>query len=235
MKAWSSIFIFVIAVNGLLYGNPLEEIRVSLMFIALALVGIGSTALHSTLHWFWQSSDEVPMLWQALSILYFVLEVRNEVGSKCSNMHLLYFLLVCLIQTVMYYCFQQMYVVFVFSVTLYAIIIAGCVGFLAYEDSNLYVKQDRRLLFRLAIFLYALVGSTLWIIDMNYCEYLLPYYLSSGLGGMTFHVLWHIGAGLGTYVTITFLILVRLQALKKDVYLHWVYNSLPVCKLSGSK
>eukprot|EP01035_Chromulina_nebulosa_P032764 gene32764-43792_t len=57
-KAWSSIFIFVIAVNGLFYGNPLDEIRVSLMFIALALVGIGSTALHSTLHWFWQSSDE---------------------------------------------------------------------------------------------------------------------------------------------------------------------------------
>eukprot|EP01036_Dinobryon_divergens_P034516 gene34516-44607_t len=153
-NAWSSIFIFVIAVNGLFYGNPLDEIRVSLMFIALALVGIGSTALHSTLHWFWQSSDELT-------------KIRIPMETQIDD-----------------YCF---------------------------------------------------VGSTLWIIDMNYCEYLLPYYLSSGLGGMTFHVLWHMGAGLGTYVTITFLILVRLQALKKDVYLHWVYNSLPVCKLNGPK
>ena len=200
--------------NCLCYGNPLDEIRISLMFVALSLVGIGSTALHSTLHWFWQSSDEIPMLWQALSILYFVLEIRNEVGSKRSNTHLQYFLLVCLIQTVMYYCFQQMYVVFLVSVTLYATIIAGCIGYLVYEDSTLYKNSDRRCLYRLAIILYAFVGSTLWVIDINYCEYLLPYYLSSGLGGITFHVLWHIGAGLGTYVTITFLILVRLQALK---------------------
>jgi hypothetical protein len=158
------------------------------MFVALSLVvRIGSTALHSTLHWFCESSDEIPMLWQALSILYFVLEIQNEVGSKRSNTHLQYFLLVCLIQTVMYYCFQQMYVVFLVSVTLlYATIIAGCIGYLVCEDSTLYKNSDRRrCLYRLAIILYFFVGSTLWVIDMNYCEYLLPYYLSSGLGGMT--------------------------------------------------
>ena len=198
------------------------------MFIALALVGIGSTALHSTLHWIWQSSDEVPMLWQALSMLYFLLEIRKEVGSKQSARNLFYFSCVCFVQTIIYFFFQQMFVVFFISVTLYAILIASSITFLAFEGTDCH---DRQLLLRLAITSYAIVGAVLWIVDMTYCEFLLPFYLGSGFGGMTFHVLWHIGAGLGTYFAITFLVLVRLQTLKKDAQLKWIQNFLPICTI----
>jgi len=210
----------------------LKEIGVSMMFIVLALVGLGSTALHTTLHWIWQSSDEIPMLWQALTMLYFLIELRSDIRNKSGITNLLYFGIVCSIQTVLYFFFQQMFVIFVISVTLYALIIVIWMAFLVTEDTAPIVRNMRYMLFCMAIFSYAIIGSLVWLVDMYYCDRLLPFYLNSGLGGMTLHVLWHIGAGLGTYLAITLLILVRLQVLKKDVCLKWIGNFIPICLLA---
>mmetsp|Transcript_30005 Transcript_30005/g.41218 ORF Transcript_30005/g.41218 Transcript_30005/m.41218 type:complete len:263 (-) Transcript_30005:251-1039(-) len=230
-NAWSSLCIFILALIGFNYGNPLKEFGVSMMFFALALVGLGSTALHTTLHWLWQSSDEIPMLWQALSMLYFLFELRSDIRNKRSFTNLLYFAIVCAIQTVMYFFFQKMFVIFVISVTLYAAIIVIWIAVLVTEDTSPIVRNMRFKLFNMAILSYAFIGAVVWIVDMYYCDLLLPFYLKSGLGGMTLHVLWHIGAGFGTYLAITFLILVRLQVLKKDVYLKWLGNIIPICLL----
>jgi hypothetical protein len=44
---------------------------------------------------------------------------------------------------------------------------------------------------------------------MNYCSALLPYFLSSPMGGMTFHVLWHVGSVFGAYLLNVFLTVCR--------------------------
>ena len=42
-----------IAIIGFIYGNPYNELKVSMMYFVLGLIGLGSTALHSTLNWIW--------------------------------------------------------------------------------------------------------------------------------------------------------------------------------------
>ena len=42
-----------IAIIGFTYGNPHNELKVSMMYLALGIIGLGSTALHSTLNWIW--------------------------------------------------------------------------------------------------------------------------------------------------------------------------------------
>lgn len=171
------------------------------------------------------------MLWQALSILYYLFELKSEIGSKRSTINLTYFAAVCLVQTIAYFIYQQMYIVFLGSIILYALCIAISIGLLVFENSTPDVQSMRWFFFRWAFFSYAILGSSLWIIDMNFCDHLLPYYVSNGVGGMTFHILWHIGAGLGTYLTITFLVLVRLQMLKKEVHIEWIGRLIPVCRV----
>ena len=42
------------------------------------------------------------------------------------------------------------------------------------------------------------------------CHLLLPYYLASPLGGMTLHIVWHIGAGIGAHMMCVLLTVLRL-------------------------
>lgn len=65
-NVWSSFYLVVLGAIGIYIGNPLHERRVIAQYVALSVVGLGSMALHATLHAAWQSADEVPMLWQVL-------------------------------------------------------------------------------------------------------------------------------------------------------------------------
>jgi hypothetical protein len=57
-NTWSSIAgISLFGLIGLWKGNPTREIRYSLGYIILFLIGLGSAGLHGTLHWIFQSSD----------------------------------------------------------------------------------------------------------------------------------------------------------------------------------
>ena len=65
-NVWSSFYMVLIGVVGILIGNPLHEWRAVFQYGGLSVVGLGSMALHATLNSVWQSSDEVPMLWQVI-------------------------------------------------------------------------------------------------------------------------------------------------------------------------
>jgi hypothetical protein len=76
------------------------------------------------------------------------------------------------------------------------------------------VENPRHAPIRIRLFLgafasYVLVGAVLWVWEMNYCASLLPYFISSPFGGMTFHVLWHIGSVAGAYLLNIFLAVIR--------------------------
>lgn len=57
-NTWSSLAgISLFGVIGLWKGNPTKEIRYTLGYIVLLMIGVGSAGLHGTLHWIFQSSD----------------------------------------------------------------------------------------------------------------------------------------------------------------------------------
>ncbi|KAJ1399455.1 ceramidase, partial [Ochromonadaceae sp. CCMP2298] len=115
-NVWSSALIPLMALTGYLYSNPTHEKRFSVMYLVLGLVGVGSTALHWTLHWIPQSSDELPMLWVSLSIVYALYTTREQRGSTRSRTLGYLFALIGLLESVIYYTFQQIYIVFVLSI-----------------------------------------------------------------------------------------------------------------------
>ena len=174
------------------------------------------------------------MLWQALTLVYFLTEIKTEIGlSKRAIRSLLSIFVVGFIQTYFYYCNQKMFVVFLVSIIFYATTIAAWSGYLLFEECKKEEKKLRQILYTYSILSFA-IGSILWIIDMNFCDILLGYYnYYPQLGGITLHVLWHIGAGLGVYVVITYLVLIRMQKLSKDVYIKWILGFLPVCRLNN--
>ena len=55
---------------GIYFGNPTNELRFKIAYGILLLIGLGSAALHGTLHWIFQSSDELPMIYLVLSVVY---------------------------------------------------------------------------------------------------------------------------------------------------------------------
>jgi hypothetical protein len=71
-NAASSLFISLFGLMGLLYSNPTREFRVTTLYLLLIVIGLGSTALHTSLHWFAQSLDELPMLWFNVYALFFL-------------------------------------------------------------------------------------------------------------------------------------------------------------------
>ena len=82
----SSLFIFYLGCIGLRYSNPTHEARFSCMYIILMLIGLGSTALHCTLSWLPQSSDEVKCIIEALS--YFNCNCNFTLGSDVMDEYL---------------------------------------------------------------------------------------------------------------------------------------------------
>lgn len=227
-NVWSSAMISVMALIGLLYGNPTGEYRFRLMFGVLFIVGIGSCGLHSTLHWILQSSDEVPMLWQNWTFLYAMAEIKSpKFHCYFKYLHLLV-LAIVIAQTIIYYKFQQYFVVFLASyVSLVSIIIVWTIQ-LVFDSRHPSTFRYRLLLWSIALFTYVGVGSSVWIIDMNFCDELSVIY--KYLGGMTFHVLWHLAAGYGTYVTAVLLTLIRCEYLEYEFDLHWIGGVLPICR-----
>lgn len=86
----SSLYgISLIGLIGLWYGIPntgasstrsastIEVLRYKLMYVILILIGIGSAALHGTLHWIFQSADELPMIYLTISAVYILLEQKH--------------------------------------------------------------------------------------------------------------------------------------------------------------
>ena len=217
-NTWSSVLMIIPPVIGLFYSNPTHELRTSLLFGILILIFVGSTLLHSTLNSFEQSIDEVSMLILNNLLLYFALEYRN-ILCRSSTIYIIG--LLTIIQIYIYYTFQHLYYIFL----LQFIPLSVCIVF--YLLYTLYIHNYNPLYNQLCFFAtisYVFSGAPLWILEMNYCNTLIPYYRS--IGGCTLHILWHFGSGIGAYLTILFLICIRLERLGGNPKLKWVFNGM---------
>lgn len=232
-NAWSSLVLCFLGYIGYAYGNVTKEYRYDVMFILLGVVGFGSFLLHATLHHLGQSADELPMLWINLALLYGLIELRAPFGKpkikKLPQLMVMY----AFLQTAFYFHYRSFYWVFLVSYTSLVIIIILWLMKLVWKDYK--ENYTAKCLFMSAFFSYVVIGSLLWIFEMNNCDDLLPYYRNAF--HLSFHILWHFGAGLGTYLTMTLLVYLRLLALaetpynKQYVALNMKFGFLPVCTI----
>lgn len=225
-NVWSSLFISLFALIGAYYGNPTHENRFEFVYFALFVTGIGSCALHATLSAIWQASDELPMLFVTLSLLYTIIELKSPKGTYSMKGLNYIFMIIAALNTYIYFKYQQIYAVFLASYI-------SSVSVVIYKSWRLLSDKDVKneissFLWYRSFFTYVIVGSLIWILDMNACDFFLPYYRQ--VGGATLHIVWHIAAGLATYLLTQSLSAMRAKSLKIKIELDYIYGIVPVVR-----
>ena len=214
-NVWSSlIFISGLGLWGLWKGNPSKEWRFTISYVILTLIGIGSACLHGTLHWMFQSSDELPMLYIVICLGYSVLECESPRNQyKC---FWVWPVLLAVVVTIIYYRFQSLYFIFLCTFTLGTVVATIGLIEITYRTKQMTGCQHVTRLFWMGEAYFTGVGVSVWILDMLLCESIvlpiatkLPFWSK----GITPHVLWHLAAALGTYVLTSSLCCCRLAAL----------------------
>ena len=129
------------------------------------------------------------------------------------------------VNTVVYYTFQQFYFVFLATYTIllchevylvYTLVFKKGIGGRITRDLNY-----------CSLFIY-LGAFVFWMVDMFYCD-------ESSLGnGMTLHIVWHFGAGFGAYLGIVSMENCRCVALNKACELRYILGFIPYMKLVQS-
>jgi dihydroceramidase len=258
---WSSLFLCYLGIVGVIYCNPMKELRVTLMFGIIFFVGMGSSLLHTTLDKLAQSTDELPMLWFNIVASYSLFELTAKRGYNKYTFSALGGCLFALIQALIYYGYQQIYIVFLVSYSGTVAIMTVWSYMLIHNKNEILdiptpilkksksnnsknnsvndyaalALKDRSFLWHRSLAFYVFFGAIPWILDMHYCTELKPYsdLLPFMFKGMTLHVIWHIFAGLGTYYYIVFLVLVRTQTLYKKTILSFKFGLPIVTKISN--
>ena len=245
---------------GIYCGNPTGEKRFQIAYGVLVLIGIGSAALHGTLHWIFQSFDELPMIYLVISILYCCLETDTAPNT---NDKLKYpwlphsFVTLGIINTLVYFRFQQIY--FVFLLTFVSMTVTGAVLHIKIalrqrramlapsvpaasssssgSGSGSRLTDIRRNNARIALrfytwhhLVYVGIATPIWILDQLWCTNLLPFYdaLPYFLRGCTLHVVWHATAGFGAYTILQFLVACRMSVFGLPCEIRWILGVIPV-------
>jgi len=242
----------LLGIIGIYWGNPTGELRFKIAYAVLIFIGIGSAALHGTLHWFFQSSDELPMIYLVIAALYCCLENDTTSHNKTKYPWLPHtFVLLGIINTLVYFRFQQIYIVFLLtfaSMTVAAFILHIKIALKqrkamlaphtpAASSSVSRLADVHRNNARLALRFYAWhylvyvgIATPVWILDQLWCAKLLPFYnaLPSILRGCTLHVVWHATAGLGAHTILQFLVACRMSVLGLSCRIRWILGAIPV-------
>jgi len=221
-NTWSSLAgISLFGLIGLWKGNPTGDLRYALGYFILVLIGLGSAGLHGTLHWVFQSSDELPMIYLVTLMNFMAVEVDSPRNNPAYPRLPLILSIIMVVNTFVYYTFQHLYFVFITTYT--------CLStyhfYLAYITM---FKNNKGGKVCRSLFLWSqgsyLGGFLFWLVDMLLCDY-------SNLGkGMTFHVIWHFGAGFGGYLIIVTYEICRARALNIKCELAFLFGLIPYVK-----
>lgn len=242
-NVWSSLIgITLVGVLGVLYGNPTREWRFALNYSILVVIGLGSACLHGSLHWWFQSSDELPMIYLVIGALYCIVEAESPRGEPKHPNLSTYLLLLGCVNTAIYYAFQHLYVIFLATFLGLLVVFLYFHAQIAWRlhRENRGGGKRKTVTFKnnaialrfyiLHVMAYFFVASPIWVLDMFYCGHLLPLYnnLPFPMKGMTLHVVWHICAGVSTHFIIQFLVALRATALGMACDTRCVLGVFPV-------
>jgi dihydroceramidase len=220
----------------MIHGNPSGEKRFLLAYFILFLIGAGSAGLHGTLHWFFQSSDELPMLY-LINSLNFIIEEYDAPMGKPKHPHLVSLLVgISVLNTLVYYRYQDMYMIFLATFALSNARLDYKLLRVLYSDIR---KKDKvaTKIGLIAFVTYALLAFPIWVVDMLQCERVLNVadQLPGIFKGMTLHVFWHIFAAHGAYCTIVSLACCRMAALDRAYQVYMIMGFIPIVKAKDDK
>jgi Alkaline phytoceramidase (aPHC). len=168
-------------------------------------------------------SLELPMIYLVTLMNFMAVEFASPQGKPKYPKLPLILLILVLVNTLIYYKFQHLYLVFIATYTAITSYHLYLVYSLIYKNNA--GGHISKKLSRWSVISY--LGSfVLWLVDMFYCEF------SSLLGiGMTFHVIWHFGAGFGAYLGIVSLENCRCVALDIPCELDFMlFGCIPFLK-----
>lgn len=232
-NTWSSLAgISFFGIIGLLKGNPTKEIRYVLGYLVLLLIGVGSAGLHGTLHWVFQSSDELPMIYLVTIMNFQAVELGSPRGKPTYPKLPLILSILMIFNTLVYYKFQHLYLVFIFTYTVASTLHTYLVWNIVYKTKK--GGMTSRRLCQASQVSYLAVAFPLWLIDMFCCNWFLEN-VSKHLYGMTFHVIWHFGAGFGAYLGIVSLENCRARSLGLPCRLEYMLGCIPYMQVTESK
>jgi len=166
------------------------EWRFLLVFLSIIIVGLGSVAFHGTLQFRHQMLDEVPMLWTVVIILYVLLEhytLEPQWGRGLPIALATYAAVATYMTsqqkgTVQWYSFHTMFALCEFT--------ALFLVWRFFRSIDGAKEQNLKLLMSRGFGLY-LVAVLLWLVDLNFCEYLriIPVYDFWNLHAFGWHLL----------------------------------------------
>jgi len=251
-NVWSSLLgLSFFGFVGILCGNPTREPRVYAIYLVLVLIGVGSAALHATLHWIFQSSDELPMIYLVLCGIYCCLEVDSQPNKAAYPSLGLCLTVLSIVNTAIYFTFQHLYIVFL-STFMAAICLFSFLHMrLAYRLWHIQKRKEANgsknnkatitiaLRFYVIHFLlFVLLGTPIWIIDQFLCNQLSPTYdaLPFLLRGCTLHVVWHILSGMAVHCLAQYFVAARAEYLGMETCeVRWVGGVIPVVAFMDKK
>ena len=188
-NTWSSFAMIFLGIFGIVAHWRILERRFLVAYLCIAIVGVGSAAFHATLLFATQASDEVPMLWSALTMTYILVENKKKnIYRWLPAAMLAYgFLVSCAFTLtegkVQFYTFH--------------------VSFGSLEFFSLYkvwklprADEIGQRLFRLGFMFYA-SALVCWLLDINFCVWLDEVLPSKGIPNPQLHAFWHIFVSLG--------------------------------------
>ena len=218
------------ALVALRYGH---ERRFVVLYLCLAVVGVGSLAFHGTLTHVGQQGDETPMIFLSCSWMYVTIFTPHDPSAEGAARRKAWvrgLVAFCAVFSVVHY-ICRFVVSFQVSVAFFNLYQVWSLLSMTKECN------DRAVVRVSCAYVFFLLGAFfLWNIDQHLCVHL--YSLPHGLPNPQFHAWWHIMVSIGGYcgaVALEFFRAERLQAstprARGAPRIAWVGGVLPVCVL----
>ncbi|OQR91029.1 alkaline ceramidase 3-like [Achlya hypogyna] len=216
-NSWSNIPPLVLAVYAMYKSrqaltDTTQPMSIRLAYLVPLVVFAGSFAFHSTLTYFGQMLDELPMMYGTLYFHY--ISLRHNPVMK-------WVLIVFAIGLTVMMAFVQ-HTPLPFQIaygTLVAVLLARS---LLFNHNHAAVGETR--LLQLGAVLYA-VAFCLWLLDQHFCATVKPLQL---------HAFWHLLSGAGTFVWIQFACAHELSRGKKALRVQKIASILPYTTAHGA-
>jgi len=203
--------IYVSVYNAHLYGK-----RFILAFFFLFLVGVGSTLFHMTLLYEYQLLDELPMILGTFIFLFTVSDIPYNRPERTGTIYKLLSIDSLFVSSLFPFHVSGKSELRGVVLTLYGILtmitmvlyknsplpmnisFVGMVVFIVYRGFRIYYENSDKSLrtyYLISAVAYS-VGGTCWIVEKQFCREL--FFVAQYL-----HMLWHLLAGVGTYIFVT--------------------------------
>lgn len=224
----SSLAIVAAGVAGWLLHRRVLERRFLFAFGLLALVGVGSVAFHGTLRRELQASDELPMLYLVVLLVYVLVENRAQrrFGGWFPAALVAYAAVATYLNM-----FTQGEAQFAFFHTTFGALELFCLCSVYLIHRRMDDPRARRL-FRVGMSCYAL-AITLWFIDLRFCHLLSGTLPGHGVPNPQLHAVWHVLVSCGFYLLVLVIASARLRVLGRGRRID--FTPLPALRRSSSE